>query len=219
MRKLKAVVVIVALAALLGGCSFITGLFGPGKNNIRDWVASLTVGTKLMVHWSYTDEDPAYSDAEDDIAIEVVDVIERETRTVIRVLIDGSTSYLIADDTSGKLVMSDDDLVSDDDGVVLKVPVEDGGTWVDNVILLSTGYIYSNVRATISTTKGTRDAGVDTATDVVDVTVDLADIYETFVSAHIYFSPKYGWLGERAEFSDGTYTWVYEMSVTDIDRP
>ncbi len=218
MKKLRAFVVIAVLVALLGGCGFITGLFGPSKNNILSWVKNIKDGTVYQIQERYSagGESDTY-----EYTIEIVDVDERETKTIIRAIADGGDYYLIADDARGELVQSFDDIVDDTDQVLLEVPVEEGGSWVS---YLHSYILYVGIpdrRFTIEQMKGTRDAGTEVAKDVVVVSVNLTDVWSetTFSTAEVYFSPTYGWLGDRYVFQEDGVTYTYETMITDIDIP
>ncbi|TVR59452.1 MAG: hypothetical protein EA426_06985, partial [Spirochaetaceae bacterium] len=80
---------------------------------------------------------------------------------------------------------------------------------------------FSEVPFRIAATGGTRDAGPFTATDVVTVRVDLSGQWEgiTFSTAEYYFSPTYGWLGDKFVLTYEGQTLTFETTVSDIILP
>jgi hypothetical protein len=67
----------------------------------------------------------------------------------------------------------------------------------------------------------TREAGAETANDVVVIDVDFpSDTFAgSFSLAEMYFSPTYGWLGERYEYTESGTDYSMETVTTDIDKP
>ena len=229
MRRIRIIVAVVVLAAVLGGCTWLGGLFGPNKNNIMDWLKDLPEGARASYQERLTSSNTSWGlhGITYNYTIEVVDKNVRDTRTVVRVLFDGDTSYLIADDTRGQLVASYDDLVDAGDMIVLKVPVEEGTTWIgplDTYIFTWVGFSTVNdARFTIRETKGTKTAGGTTVEDVVVLSVRFPDNFwaegTVVSSAEIYYSPTHGWLGDRYVISEGGHTYTFETAVTDLDLP
>jgi hypothetical protein len=73
----------------------------------------------------------------------------------------------------------------------------------------------------IDAVDATREAGAETATDVVVIDVSFpSDAFAgTFSRAEICFSPTYGWLGDRYEYTESGIDYSMETVTTDIDQP
>lgn len=214
MRKMKRVLLaatIVAAILFLGSCTVWQMFFGPDKNNIDAWwPKDFKVGTVLTYsyHETYTDPSDNYKET---FTVEITDIDERETRTVIKTSEDGDIVYLIIDKDEGEMVRSGDTIIDDNDEVVLKTPVEEGTTW----------YNWTNTKYTIDQVKSSKTVEAGTFDDVVIIKVDDPD-WQTITSVYLYYSVTGGNLGWTQTYdSSVSYYGIMEngIELTNIDKP
>jgi len=214
MKSIKRVLLIAAIAVvipLLGSCTVWQMFFGPDKNSIDAWwPKDFKVGTRLTYkyHENYTESEYNYDETG---IVEITDIDERETRTVVKTVAFGDIDYIIIDKDKGEIVRSDDTIIDDNDEVVLKTPVEEGTTW----------YNWTNSKYTIDQVKSSRTVEAGTFDDVVVVKVVDPD-WQTITSVNLYFSvtgSNLGWIQKYN--SDVSYYGITEngIELQSIDKP
>lgn len=214
MRKIKRVlltVTVVAAILFLGSCTVWQMFFGPDKNSIDAWwPKDFKIGTILTYKYHETYTTSEYNNT-DTFTIEITDIDERETRTVIKTVENGNVVYLIVDKDKGEIVRSSDTTIDDNDEVVLKTPVEEGTTW----------YNWTNSKYTIDEVKSSKTVEAGTFDDAVVVKVSDPD-WQTITSVHLYYSVTGGNLGWTQTFNpDVSYYGITESGIelTNIDKP
>ena len=221
MKRSKVVLLAVAVTLLVIGCA----LLGPSKNKILAWVDNIEEGTRyrMQLRWVFPNDSVT-----DTANIDITSVDQRSDRTVIRLSAYGYSYYLIAHDARGALYWSYEDTFDDDTMIMLKTPVEEGTRWFGRLLTpawsWALGYAgivsFSDVPFRITQMGGTREAGAVTADDVVTIRVDLSDVFEagtvTFTTSEYYYSPTYGWLGEKYVSTVDGDTYTLEIRITDI---
>lgn len=214
MKRIKRVLLMAALAVvilLLGSCTVWQMFFGPDKNSIDAWwPKDFKVGTILTYkyHETYTTAEYNYDDT---FTVEITDIDERETRTVITTVEDGDIVYIIIDKDKGEVVRSGDTIIDDNDEVVLKTPIEEGTTW----------YNWTNSKYTIDQVKSSKTVEAGTFDDVVVVKVSDPD-WQTITSANLYLSVTGSNLGWIQKYNpDVSYYGIMEngIELQSIDKP
>lgn len=211
MKTSKFIVTFLIVVVIVSGCD----LFGPNKKKILAWVDNLQYDTRysMVERYSAGGQSETYS-----YSITITDIDQRSGRTTVTLNFDGGSAYLIADDARGSLYLSGTSTIGDTSMIMLKTPVEVGTGWTgwfSSYILFDD---FQDVRFRISATGGTRDAGSFTANDVVTVRVDLSGKWENvnFSVSEYYYSPTYGWLGDKFVFTFDGQTFTYETTVSDL---
>ena len=190
-KRLGVGLLLVVMVAGLSGCALITMIFGPSANDIMAWWPDYKVGTRL-VYREYslrTDPDLNYTGT---VTVEIVDVDERENRTVVRVSVDGGTEYYIIDKDRGEIVLGGDTFIDDNDEVVLKTPVEEGNIW----------YNWTDYRYSIEQVGATKDVPAGVYKDVVIVRITNVNWNYTQYR-ELYISPTVGNVGWIVKYNPG----------------
>ncbi|NOY09208.1 MAG: hypothetical protein GXP33_10260 [Spirochaetes bacterium] len=210
-RRAATIILLFAVILLLGSCNILQMFFGPDKNDISAWwPKDFKVGTRLSYRYYETYTDSGYN-YEENIIVEITDIDERETRTIIKTSEDGAIVYYIIDKENGKLIKSTDSSVDDNDEVVLKTPVEEGTTW----------YNWTNTRYEIDNVKENKTVEAGTFDDVVVLKVSDPD-WTTITSVNLYISTTGGNLGWVQKYdSSVSYYGIMEngIELQDIDKP
>jgi hypothetical protein len=209
MRKVKVIVVLIVLVALLGGCALWETIFGPSKNNIMAWWPDdIEVGTQLV--YRYTGVYPDNSSDTGTEIWEIMNIDERDTKIVIQT----TPGYMIVDDTKGAIAIGDYEYIDESAMTLLKTPVEEGTVWTSDEFLWF-GMLDS--RYEITATKSTKDFGADLFKDVVVVKITDSFIEDAVALYETYWSPSGGFLGYYIRMKDGWTTGGYKEVRYELD--
>ncbi len=212
-KRLGVGFLLAVMVVALSGCTLWNMIFGPSANDIMAWWPDYKVGTRL-VYREYslrTDPDLNYTGT---VTVEIVDVDERENRTVVRVSVDGGTEYYIIDKDRGEIVLGGDTFIDDNDEVVLKTPVEEGNIWY------TTWNYWPDTKYSISQVKATRDVPAGVYKDVVIVRLTNPDFPSHVITFELYISPTVGYLGFKIVYDQAAAGWIEEgLELQDVDEP
>ncbi len=207
-KRLGVGLLLVVMVVGLSGCALITMIFGPSANDIMAWWPDYKVGTRLVYRYYELWTNPNY-DNDHPVTVEIIDIEERETRTVVRVSVDGDPSYYIIDKDRGEIVLSSDTFIDQNDEVVLKTPVEEGNIW----------YNWTNRKYSISQVKATKDVPAGVYKDVVIIRVTDPDWNYTLYQ-ELYISPTVGNVGWLIVYDQAATGWIEDgLELLDVDEP